>query len=106
MVPDSSSDGPAAGERAATDDGPAPNRDNATYDLVYRATRDAIWDVLGTATLLLCYLALAAVCASIAVAGIGRSLRGSVSYPGLAGGLVALVVGCVAAVRVYRLATE
>jgi hypothetical protein len=80
--------------------------DDDTYDLVYRAAREAIWDVLGTATLILFYLALAAIGLSIAVGGIGPFLRGSASYTALAVGVLALVVGAFAVVRVYRLVTE
>ncbi|WP_435183855.1 hypothetical protein [Halobellus sp. EA9] len=76
------------------------------YALVYRATRDAVWDVVGTATLILFYLALAAIALSIAVGGIGPFLRGSASLTALAIGLVALGVGLVAAFRAYRLVTE
>ena len=76
------------------------------YDLVYRATRDALWDVLGTATLILFYLALAAIGLSIAVGGIGPFLRGSGSVTALAVGGLALVAAVFAAVRVYRLVTE
>ncbi|WP_256288661.1 hypothetical protein [Halobellus inordinatus] len=83
----------------------APDSD-ATYELVYRATRDAIWDVLGTATLILFYLALAAISLSIAFAGLGPYLRGSASYTALAVGLVALGVGFFAVYRVFRLVTE
>lgn len=89
--------------RATTPD----NRQDAdTYDLVYQATRDALWDVLGTATLILFYLALSAIGLSIAVGGIGPFLRGSGSVTALAVGVLALVVGAVAAVRVYQLVTE
>jgi hypothetical protein len=91
-----------ASRAAAPDSG----QDDATYDLVYRATRDALWDVLGTATLILFYIALAAISLSIAVGGIDPFLRGSGSVTALAVGALALVVGAVAAVRVYRLVTE
>jgi len=77
-----------------------------TYDLIYRATREAIWDVLGTATLILFYIVLVAITLSIAVGGIGPFLRGSASYTALGIGVVALVVGVFAAFRVYRLVTE
>ena len=101
--------------RTATGDPPSDGRvrgvadgrsDADTYDLVYRATRDALWDVLGTATLILFYLALAAIGLSIAVGGIGPFLRGSGSVTALAVGGLALVAGVFAAVRVYRLVTE
>ena len=80
--------------------------DADAYDVVCRATRDAIRDVLGTATLILFYLALAAVGLSIAIGGIGPFVRGSGSVTALAVGVLALVAGVVAAVRVYRLVTE
>ena len=89
--------------RAATLD----NRQDAdTYDIVYRATRDALWDVLGTATLLLFHLALAAIALSMAAGGIGPFLRGSGSVTALVVGVLALVVGAFAAVRAYQLVTE
>ena len=119
MVPDRSDGSRArteADERAAGDPtSPAGENstepstgtiDDDTYDLVYRAAREAIWDVLGTATLILFYLALAAIGLSIAVGGIGPFLRGSASYTALALGVLALVVGVFAVVRVYRLVTE
>ena len=117
MVPDSDSpDDDSArsaviGDTRADDDTssavtPNDRRDDPTYDIVYRATRDALWDVLGTATLILFYLAVAAIGVSIAVGGIGPFLRGSGSYTALAVGVLALAVGAVAAVRVYQLATE
>ena len=87
-------------ERLASDDG------DDTYDLVYRATRDAIWDVLGTATLILFFLVLAAICLSIAIGGIGPFLRGRSAAPALVVGVVALAVGIFAAYRVYALVTE
>ena len=110
-TPDSDSQGSAAiGDgRGDSDASPAPLddlQDSDAYDLVYRATRDALWDVLGTATLILFYLALAAVALSVAVGGIGPFVRGSGSMTALAVGAVAFVVGVVAAVRVYRLVTE
>ena len=80
--------------------------DADAYDVVYRATRDAIRDVLGTATLILFSLALAAIALSIAVGGIGPFLRGSGSVTALTVGVLALVVGGFAVVRVYRLVTE
>ncbi|MFA1609568.1 hypothetical protein [Halobellus rubicundus] len=95
MVPDSSAETTLADLDA----------DDA-YALVYRATRDAVWDVVGTATLILFYLALAAIALSIAVGGIGPFLRGSASLTALALGLVALGVGLFAAFRAYRLVTE
>ncbi len=117
MVPDS--DGPdddAARSTAVGDaraDGntshtvtPDDRQDADTYDLVYRATRDALWDVLGTATLILFYLALAAIGLSIAVGGIGPFLRGSTSYTAVAVGVLALVVGVASLLRVYQLVTE
>jgi len=115
MVPDTDApDDPP--ERAATDDAPSggdPGRstpadrpDDGTYDLVYRAARDAVWDVLGTATLILFYLALAALGVSLAVGGIGPFLRGSGSVTGLAVGVAALVAGVFSVVRVYQLVTE
>ncbi|MFB6250482.1 MAG: hypothetical protein ABEI27_02140 [Halobellus sp.] len=76
------------------------------YDLVYRATRDALWDVLGTATLLLFYLLLAAIAVSIVISGIGPFLRGSAPLSALGIGLLAVAVGLFALFRVYRLATE
>ncbi|MGQ4556406.1 hypothetical protein [Halobellus sp. GM3] len=102
MVPD---DPPRASARVDADDPPGDVGD-ATYDLIYRATREAIWDVLGTATLILFYLALTAICLSVAVGGIGPFLRGSASYVALAVGLIALVAGVFALFRVYRLVTE
>ena len=110
MVSDAadSSDRPPTESRSGDDDTEraAGHVEDATYDLVYRATRDALWDVLGTATLMLFYLALAAIGLSIAVGGIGPFLRGSGSVTALAVGVLALVVGAFAAVRVYRLVTE
>ena len=120
MVPDLPSDrtgsDAAAGEsgrgdslgrsdESGRDDRP-PDVDGALYDLVYRAVREAIWDVLGTATLLLFYLLLAALALSVAVGGLGPFLRGSGSPTALGIGLVAAAVGLLAAVRAYRLATE
>jgi hypothetical protein len=84
-------------ERLASDD---------AYDLVYRATRDALWDVLGTATLILFHFALAAIGLSIAVGGIGPFLRGEAAIPALVVGVVALAIGLFAAYRVYALVTE
>ena len=112
--PDASDDGPS---RTARGDVPPDARtpgggvvtghaDADAYDVVYRATRDAIWDVLGTATLILFYLALVAVGLSVAIGGIGPFVRGSGSVTALAVGVLALVAGVVAAVRVYRLVTE
>jgi hypothetical protein len=116
MVPDSdaSEDGPSRTARsdappdARTPDGgvAAGDVDADAYDVVYRATRDAIWDVVGTATLILFYLALAAVGLSIAIGGIGPFVRGSGSVTALAVGVLALVAGVFAGVRVYRLVTE
>jgi len=110
MVPDRSA---RPRDRPATDRGPTddaeeatPHAEDATYDLVYRATRDALWDVLGTATLIVFYIVLAAIALSIAVGGLGRILGGSASYTTLGVGALALVVGAVAAVRVYQLVTE
>lgn len=103
MVPDRSTDSPG---RSELDDPSAERIDDATYDLVYRATRDALWDVLGTATLILFHLALAAIAVSIAFGGIGPFVRGSASLTALAIGLVALGVGLFAAFRAYRLVTE
>jgi hypothetical protein len=80
--------------------------DETTYDVVYRATRDAMWDVVGTATLILFYLALAAIGLSLAYAGLGPFLAGSASYAAAGVGLVALAVGLFAAYRVYALTTE
>lgn len=80
--------------------------DETTYDVVYRATRDAVWDVVGTATLILFYLALAAVGLSLAYAGLVPALTGSASYAAAGVGLVALAVGAFAAYRVYALTTE
>ena len=80
--------------------------DDDAYDLVYRATRDALWDVFGTATLILFYLALAGLGLSVVVGGIGPFVRGSGSFTALAVGLAGLVAGVFAAVRVYRLVTE
>ena len=112
--PDASDDGPSRTARSdAPPDARAPGGDAVAghadadaYDLVYRATRDALWDVLGTATLILFYLALAAIGLSIAVGGIGPFLRGSGSVTALAVGGLALAVAVFAAVRVYRLVTE
>ena len=112
--PDASDDGPS---RTAKSDAPpdalahggdavAGHADADAYDVVYRATRDAIWDVVGTATLILFYLALAAVGLSIAIGGIGPFVRGSGSVTALAVGVLALVAGVFAGVRVYRLVTE
>ena len=108
--PDEPSDRAAGGGPAGVDTprerrpADAPNDD--AYDLVYRATRDALWDVLGTATLILFYLALAGLGLSVAVGGIGPFVRGSGSVTGLAVGVLALVAGVFAAVRVYQLVTE
>jgi len=101
VVGDARADGDTS--RAPT---PDTRQDDATYDLVYRATRDALWDVLGTATLILFYLALAAIGLSIAVGGIAPFLRGSGSVTALAVGALAFVVGTVSLVRVYQLVTE
>ena len=116
MVPDSdtpdddSTRSAVVGDARADGDTSRPAVDNwqdaNTYDLVYRATRDALWDVLGTATLILFYLALAAVGVSIAAGGIGPFLRGSGSVTALAVGVLALVAGGFALVRVYHLVTE
>jgi hypothetical protein len=103
MVPDRSA---GSSGHVETDEPSAEAIDDAAYDLVYRATRDAIWDVLGTATLILFHLVLAAISLSIAVGGIGPFLRGSASYAALGVGVAALAVGVFAAVRVYRLVTE
>ncbi|WP_049986711.1 hypothetical protein [Halobellus rufus] len=106
---DESTTGPADGVNHLTADGGRRDGnavDDATYDLMYRAAREAIWDVLGTATLVLFHLALAAIALSIAVGGIGPFLRGSASYAALGVGVVALAVGVFAALRVYRLVTE
>ena len=111
MVPDTD-DG---ADRTATGDHPSDDRvrgvaagrtDADTYDLVYRATRDALWDVLGTATLILFYIAVAGIGLSVAVGGIGAFVRGSGSVTALAVGLAGLVAGVFAVVRVYRLVTE
>ncbi|WP_311170396.1 hypothetical protein [Halobellus ordinarius] len=80
--------------------------DDATYDLIYRATRDAIWDVVGTATLILFYLALSAIGLSIAVGGVGQSLRGPAPSGALVVGAAGLGIGLFAALRTYRLVTE
>ncbi|WP_336024184.1 hypothetical protein [Halobellus salinisoli] len=101
-VADRSADKPTADGGRREDDAV----DDATYDLMYRAAREAIWDVLGTATLILFHFALAAIAVSIAVGGIGPFLRGSASYASLAIGVVALAVGVFALFRVYRLVTE
>jgi hypothetical protein len=116
MVPDSDvpesdpSDATATGDaRTDIDASPAPLddlQDSDAYDLVYRATRDALWDVLGTATLILFYIALGGIGLSIAVGGIGPFLRGSATVSALAVGLAGLAVAVFAAVRVYRLVTE
>jgi hypothetical protein len=90
--------GTAAGGDA---DGPAPEAD-PTYDVVYRATRDAMWDVVGTATLILFYLALAAIGFSVAASG----LLGGVGLETLGIGAVGLLVGLFSAYRVYVLVTE
>ena len=103
MVPDPSSD---ARDRPELDEPSGGDVDDATYDLVYRATREAIWDVVGAATLILFYLALAAISLSIAVGGIGPFLRDSTSSVALVVGVAALVVGVFALFRVYRLVTE
>ena len=95
--------------RADSDASPAALddlRDRDSYDLVYRATRDALWDVLGTATLILFYLALVGVGLSVAIGGIGPFVRGTTTVTGLVVGLVGLEVGGAAGVRVYRLVTE
>ena len=101
MVPDADApdDAPDRHETAGRPDGD-------TYDLVYHATRDALWDVLGTATLILFYVAVAGIGLSIAVGAVGPFVRGSGSVTALAVGVVALVAGVFAAVRVYRLVTE
>ncbi len=63
--------------------------------------------VLGpAATLILFYVALAGLGLSIAAGGIGPFFRGSGSVTALAVGVIALVGGVFAAVRVYRLVTE
>ncbi|WP_144904969.1 hypothetical protein [Halobellus captivus] len=85
---------------------PSDLTDDERYDLLYRATREAIWDVVGTATLILFYVALSAISLSIALGGLGPFLRGSASYVALVIGVVALAVGVFALVRVYRLVTE
>ena len=109
-APDSDPSHPAAADGARVDNDASPAafdnlQDRDAYDLVYRATRDVLWDVLGTATLILFYLALAAIGLSIAVGGIGPFLRGSGSVTALAVGGLALAVAVFAAVRVYRLVT-
>ncbi|SDX78522.1 hypothetical protein [Halobellus clavatus] len=110
MVPDPDSTGAPAPD--ATDEPRGNDRlpddvdPESLYDLVYRATRDALWDVLGTATLLLFYLLLAAIALSVAVGGLGPLLRGSASPSALGIGLLAAGVGLFALFRVYRLATE
>jgi hypothetical protein len=81
-------------------------QDRDAYDLVYRATRDALWDVLGTATLILFYLALVAIGLSAAVGGIGPFVRGSAGAGAAVLGTVGAAVALVAGVRVYRLVTE
>ncbi|ELZ31010.1 hypothetical protein C474_11126 [Halogeometricum pallidum JCM 14848] len=78
------------------------SRDDATYDVVYRATRDAMWDVVGTAVLVLFYVALGFVGLSVAWTGLGFG----VNPFALGIGLIGLLVGLVAASRVYVLATE
>jgi len=105
MVSDDRSDPPDGTEFDEQFAGGGDDGDD-TYDLVYRATRDAIWDVLGTATLILFFLVLAAICLSIAIGGIGPFLRGRSAAPALAVGVVALAVGIFAAYRVYALVTE
>jgi hypothetical protein len=94
-VPDggTAADGDAAGPGAETD---------PTYDVVYRATRDAMWDVVGTATLILFYLALATVGFSAAASG----LLGGVGPATVGIDAVGLLVGLFAAYRVYALVTE
>jgi hypothetical protein len=92
--------------RADSDEPFGDGVDDATYDLVYRATRDAIWDVVGTATLILFYLALAAIGLSVAVGGLGPFVRGSAAPAALVVGAVGLAVGLLAALRTYRLVTE
>ena len=110
-VPESDpSDTTATGDARIHTDGSSVSfdglQDNDAYDLVYRATRDALWDVLGTATLILFYVAVAGIGLSIAVGGIGPFVRGSASFTALAIGLAGLAAGVFAAVRVYRLVTE
>ncbi|MFC6826931.1 hypothetical protein [Halopelagius fulvigenes] len=83
-----------------------PSGADETYDAVHRATRDAVWYVVGTATLMLFHLALAALCLSLAYAGIGPFLAGSAPATAAAFGGVALSVGLFSAYRVYTLATE
>ncbi|SFF79438.1 hypothetical protein SAMN04488063_0313 [Halopelagius inordinatus] len=99
MVPD-----PTDSDSSGADSPDDPS--DATYDVVYRATRDAIWDVVGTATLILFYLALAGIALSIAVAGISQFLSGSGSMTLGVVGVGALSVGLFAAYRIYALATE
>lgn len=99
MVPD-----PTDADSCGVDSSDDPS--DATYDVVYRATRDAIWDVVGTATLMLFYLALAGITLSIAFAGISQFLAGSASMTLGIVGAGALSVGLFAAYRIYALATE
>ena len=94
---------PDGGTAAGGDDaaGPTPEAD-PTYDVVYRATRDAMWDVVGTATLILFYLALAAIGFSVAASG----LLGGIGPATIGLGAVGLLVGLFSAYRVYVLVTE
>jgi len=85
-------------------DSDTPNSE--TYDLVYRATRDALWDVLGTATLIIFHLALVAIGISAAVGGIAPFVRGSAGNGAAILGVMGLAVALFAGVRVYRLVTE
>jgi hypothetical protein len=116
MVPDSDSSD-SEPSQSATSSGTRGDNDASSailgdlqerdaYDLVYHATRAALWDVLGTATLILFYLVVVGIALSVAVGGIGPFVGGSGSVTALAVGLVALAVALVAGVRVYRLVTE
>ncbi|MDS0295865.1 hypothetical protein [Halogeometricum luteum] len=117
MVSDTDSSPPADADDASRDDRTAVDptsattdggstaadpRDDPTYDVVYRATRDAMWDVVGTATLVLFYLALTGIGLSVAWTG----LRFGIGPTAVAIGLVGLAVCLFSVYRVYVLATE
>ncbi|RDI71682.1 hypothetical protein [Halopelagius longus] len=77
-----------------------------TYDAVHRATRDAVWYVVGTVTLMLFHLALAAICLSIAYAGIDQFLSDSRSVTLGVVTAGAIAVGLFSVYRVFSLVTE
>ena len=97
---DASADGSST--ESESDSDATASRDDPTYDVVYRATRDAMWDVVGTATLILFYLALTGIGLSVAWTGVGFG----VGPTAVAVGLVGLAVCLFSAYRVYALATE